>query len=169
MAQLETKSMSREQFLTVAVNLLHRVLVESGRTEAKNLYRALIEGKRVALTNVQMEDKSTVRFDLALDHSEFEGNLNYSAFRASTRTLLANLAAAVREGVDVPTFGAEGDANNMIFGVSGVTEEDGVPAVMVLSANLGGRDASVLLRLMYLNYRQFAQSQQPPETPANAG
>ncbi|TGD76026.1 hypothetical protein E4634_00285 [Mangrovimicrobium sediminis] len=158
MAKYETKSLSRNQFLTVAVNLLHKALVESPRTDAKNLFKALAQGKRVALTNVQMEDKSTVRFDLALDHTEFHGNFNYSAFRASTRTLMANIAAAVQEDKEVSTFGAENNEDKMIFGIPAVTMEEGQPTVMVLAADLGGRDASVLLHLMYLGHEQFQQA-----------
>ncbi|PLW69009.1 hypothetical protein C0039_10345 [Pseudohalioglobus lutimaris] len=152
--------MSREQFLTIAVNLLHRAFMQEKRTKAKSLFRDVAEGKMVPLTNVQMEDKSTVRFDLSLDHSEYGGSLNFGAFRNSLTTLLGNLANAVQEKREISTFSAEGNVENMIFGVTGVTVERDVPSVMVLSANIGGRDAAVQLRLMYLDYQQFLLSQQ---------
>jgi hypothetical protein len=155
--------MPREQFLTMAVNLLHRAFLQENRTKAKRLFRDVAEGKRVALTNVEMEDKSTVRFDLALDHSEYQGALNFGAFRSSLSVLLSNLAKAVQEKREISTYGAEGNEENMIFGVTGVTVERDIPAVMVLSAATGGRDAAVLLRLMYLDYQQFQQSQQPDD------
>lgn len=160
MSRIETQSMSREQFLTIAVNLLHRAFMQENRTKAKRLFRDVAEGKRVALTNVQMEDKSTVRFDLSLDHSEYDGALNFAAFRNSLSTLLANLANAVQEKREISTFGAEGNDENMIFGVTGVTVERDVPSVIVLSAITAGRDAAVQLRLMYLDYQQFLLSQQ---------
>lgn len=163
MSRIETQSMPREQFLTMAVNLLHRAFLQENRTKAKRLFRDVAEGKRVALTNVEMEDKSTVRFDLALDHSEYQGALNFGAFRSSLSVLLSNLAKAVQEKREISTYGAEGNEENMIFGVTGVTVERDIPAVMVLSAATGGRDAAVLLRLMYLDYQQFQQSQQPDD------
>lgn len=160
MSRVETQTMPREQFLTISVNLLHRAFMEAKRTDAKNLFKAVSEGKRVALTNVQMADKSTVRFDLSMDHSEYDGTLNFGAFRSSLMMLLSNLAGAVKEQAKIPTFGAEGNPDNIIFGVTGVSIEKDVPSVLVLSTSTAGQDASVMLRLMYLNYQQFVASQQ---------
>ena len=98
MSRIETQSMPREQFLTIAVNLLHRAFMEARRDDAKILFRALMEGRRAPLTNVQMEDKSTVRFDLSMDYSQYDGSLNFGAFRASLTALLANLADAIKSG-----------------------------------------------------------------------
>lgn len=169
MSRVETQSMSREQFLTMAVNLLHRAFVEEKRTTAKRLFRDVLDGKRVALTNVQMEDKSTVRFDIALDCSEYDGSLNFGAFRASLVSLLGNLATTLKEKREISTFGAQGNEENMIFGVTGVTVERDIPSVMVLSAITNSPDASVLLRLMYLDYQQFLQSQQATDASEGAG
>ena len=160
MSKIETQSMPREQFLTIAINLLHRAFMDAKRTDAKNLFKAVSEGKRVALTNLQMEDKSSVRFDLSMDHSEYAGTLNFGAFRSSLTALLSNLVDAVKEQREITTFGAEGDYANIIFGVTGVTVEKEVPSVLVLSTSTGGQEAAVMLRLMYLDYQQFLASQQ---------
>jgi hypothetical protein len=160
MSRTETQTIPREQFLTIAVNLLHRAFMEAKRTDAKNLFKAVSEGRRVALTNVQMEDQSTVRFDLSLDHSEYDGSLNYGAFRSSLAALLSNLAAAIKEQRDIPTFGAENDQTNVIFGVTGVAIERDVPSVIVLSTRSSGQEAAIHLRLLYLDYKQFMESQQ---------
>ncbi len=160
MSRIETQSMPREQFLTIAVNLLHRAFMESKRTDAKNLFKAVSEGRRVALTNLQMEDKSTIRFDLSMDHSEYEGSLNFGAFRSSLAALLSNLVNAVKEQQEITTFGAEGNSENIIFGVTGVTVDKDVPSVLVLSTSNDGKEAAVMLRLMYLDYHQFLASQQ---------
>ncbi len=158
MAKTSSHTLSRDQFLTIAVNLLHKVFVESSRTDAKNLYRALVEGKRVALTNLKMEDESTVRFDLSLDHSEFAGSLNYGAFRASLRALLGNLVNALEEKKDIQTFTAKEQGNRTIFGITGVTVEEGTPAVLVLGSRVDEGTAAVLLQLQYLDHTQFPQS-----------
>lgn len=155
MANTRSHTLSHDQFLTIAVNLLHKVFVESTRTDAKNLYRALAEGKRVALTNLKMEDESTVRFDLSLDHTEFAGNLNYGAFRASLRALLINLVQTLQEEKDIQTFASEGEARCTIFGITGVTVEEGTPAVMVLGCDTDEQSPTVLLQLMYLDHSQF--------------
>lgn len=165
MATNQTQSIPGEQFLTMAINLLHRAFVEANRTEAKKLYREIEGGKAVALTRVEMEDKSLVRFDVSLDHSEYEGALNFGAFKASLTTVLANLVKALQSGQKIPRFSAEGDDSNMIFGITGVTVEREVPAVMVLSVRVHPSEPVVMLRPMYLDYRQFQQSQEG-EAPA---
>jgi hypothetical protein len=101
MAQTQTQDMPQGTFLTMSANLLHKAFIESARTDAKNLYKQISEGKRVALTQVQMEDKSTVRFDLSLEHSEYRGSLNYSGFRASLAILIGNLVTALQKDTRV--------------------------------------------------------------------
>ncbi|RLQ23214.1 hypothetical protein DWB85_04415 [Seongchinamella sediminis] len=160
MSRIETQSMPREKFLTIAVNLLHRAFMEARRDDAKILYRELIEGRRAPLTRVQMEDKSTVRFDLSMDYSQYEGSLNFGAFRASLTALLGNLADAIKSGREITTFGAQGDPDNIIFGVTGVNVDRGIPSVLVLSTHSDPREAAIQLRLMYLDYQQFLATQQ---------
>ncbi len=160
MADTQSQSIPRDQFLTMAINLLHRAFIESSRTDAKNLFKSVAGGKVVPLTKVEMQDKSVVRFDVSLDHSEYRGTLNFGAFRASLATLLSNLVAALQDGRKIPSFTAQGDDKNQIIGITGVTAEHDVPAVMVLSVQTSDREAAVNLRPMYLDYEQFLRSQQ---------
>ena len=165
MAQAETQSMPQETFLTISANLLHRAFMDASRTDAKNLFKKLSEGNSVALTQVEMEDKSLVRFDLSLDHSEFRGKLNFGGFRNSMGALLNNLSTALQKEEKVSAFTAEHDAAVMMFGVTAVTVEEEQPNVMVLGADLRGGQANVVLRLMYIDPEQFAVK----ETPAGEG
>jgi hypothetical protein len=118
MAGTQTHMLPTDKFLTLSVNLLHKVFLEATRTEAKNLYRELSEGKPVPLTRVRMEDGSEVRFEVALDHSEYRGRLNFGAFRAGVTLLVANIADALREEKPVRTFHAEHDPNVVIFEIA---------------------------------------------------
>lgn len=155
MAATQTQSIPQDKFLTLSVNLLNKVFLEASRTDAKNLYREISEGAPVALTRVQMEDKSEVRFDLRLDHSEFRGRLNYGSFRASLTTLIANIVEALRDKKPVKVFHAEHDRNVMIFGITAPTIEDSKANVMVLGADASEGQPSVMLQLMYLDPDQF--------------
>ena len=160
MANTQSQSIPRDQFLTMAINLLHRAFIDSSRTEAKKLFNAVAEGKAVPLTKVEMEDKSVVRFDVSLDHSEYDGSLNFSAFKTSLATLLGNLVGALQDGREIPSFTSQDDQQNQIIGITGVTVDKDVPAVMVLSVKTSDREAAVMLRPMYLDYQQFLRSQQ---------
>jgi len=162
MAQNLTQSIPRDTFLTMSVNLLHKALLEPSRTQAKQLYRELAEGRPVPLTNVRMEDGSQVRFDLGLDASEYRGKLGFGSFRDSLTVLLGRLVEALKAEREITVFTAQNDANMMIFGVTGVTHEEGQPSVLVLGADAGRDQPSVLLKLMYLDHSQFG------ETPGDA-
>lgn len=155
MAPYKTQSIPTGKFLSMSANLLHRAFIETSRTSAKQAFRALSGGGTVPIATVKMEDNSTVRFTVALDHSEFRGRFNYGAFRASLATLLGNIAGVLREGKAVSTFAGAGDGDTTIFGVSAVTVEEGTPSVMVLGADLGAPGTGVVLRLMYLDPAQF--------------
>ena len=160
MASTQSQSIPRDQFLTMAINLLHRAFIDASRTDAKNLYKSVAEGKVVPLTRVEMEHKSVVRFDVALDHSDYDGTLNFGAFKTSLATLLSNLVNAMQGGDKIPSFTAQDNERSQIIGITGVTVDKDVPAVMVLSVVTSDSDAAVLLRPMYLDYQQFLRSQQ---------
>ncbi|MFN2169703.1 MAG: hypothetical protein ACK2U9_26010 [Anaerolineae bacterium] len=155
MAQHGTHSIPRDKFLTISVNLLHQALLEVSRTRAKTIYRELAEGRIVPLTRVQMEDRALVQFDLALDHSEYRGKRSFGNFRNSLATLVGRLAEALRTRQDVTVFTAEHDPNVVIFGITGLTWADGHPNVMVLGADAGSGQPTVMLKLMYLDPAQF--------------
>ena len=165
MAQNPNKSIPRDQFLTIAVNLLYKAFLENRRTEAKNVFRDMATGRTVHLTNVVMEDKSQVRFDVALDHSEYRGKLNFGAFRASLAMLVAQLSDALRAGKDIKVFSEQNNPDNVVFGLSAATEDEGEVNVMVLGADSNAARGSIELRLQYLDPAQFAAEAQA--TPAD--
>lgn len=154
MSELQQQSISQERFLTMAANLLHRAFIEAQRTDAKNLYKILVEGKKVGLTRVEMEDKSMLDIGLGLDHSEFRGKLNYSAFRASVAALIAETARAIKEEKPVRTFTPQSGEGATIFGITAVTVEDNEPNVLVLGTE-SGPGARLTLELMYVDPQQF--------------
>lgn len=160
-------TISREQFLTMSVNLLYKAFLQSRRTEAKQIFRDMLAGKAVPLTNVQMEDQSLVRFDVTLDHSLYRGKLNFGSFRAGLALLVARLSDALREQREITVFTSEHDPHVMIFGVTAVTweEDEDVPSVMVLGADTSSRQAVVALCLQYLDPEQF-QTDESIATPA---
>lgn len=154
----KTQTIPQDQFLTMAANLLYKGFLESSRTRSKNIYKELITGKVLPLTTIEMADKSTVRFDVALDHSEYRGSINFGAFRASLTQLIASLGESLKKEDKIPVFSAEQDSNMMIFGVTSITQ-DGQgkqdPNIMVLGADVAADRPFVMLKLMYIDHRQF--------------
>ena len=156
MSDSSTHSVPQDKFLIMAANLLYKTFLESSRTKAKTAYKEMLAGKVLPLSIVQMEDKSNVRFGVALDHSEYRGNLSFGAFRSSLGLLINRLGESLRKKEEIRVFSAQHDENVMIFGITAVTRETEDPNIMVLGANMAGDEPSVLLNLMYLNHEQFA-------------
>jgi len=160
MPQTTPKSIPKDQFLVIAINLLHRHFIAAGRTAAKRLYRDVFEGRTVPITTVKMEDASTVAFRLSLDHSEFAGHLNFGAFRGGLSVLLGNISGALQDKREVTVFSVEQRPGSVLFGVTGVTVDGERTSVMVLGADTGEQAGLVTLRLMYLDPAQFAGPEQ---------
>jgi hypothetical protein len=158
MPQLQTSSIPREKFLRLCTNLLYTVFLQAARTEAKRLYRQLDAGTKVALTRMQMEDKSELRFDLSMDKSQHRGKLNFTSFRNGLALLVNNLNEQLLGAEDIQVFSAQDNPEQMIFGVLGVTQEAGQANVLALGADTGtAGEASVELQLLYLDPAQFAR------------
>jgi len=155
MPQPNTKSIPTDKFLTMAANLIHKVLLDVPRTAAKNAYKELSRGQRLLLATVKMEDQSTVRFEVSMDHSEFVGKLNFTVFRNSVALLVSNLGQALNEGGEIQVFTQEDDESAMIFGVTAVIQDGNNANVMVLGSQARDGQAAVVLRLMYIDNEQF--------------
>jgi hypothetical protein len=156
MAESNRQTMPQDKFLTMAANLMYKAFLDNSRTKAKNLFREMSGGKVVALTTVQLEDKSQIRVDIALDCSEYRGAINFGAFRTSVSLLISSFGEQLKKGEDVQVFSANHDADVMIFGVTAVTREGKDPNVMVLGAEMASERPSVLLKLMYIDPEQFS-------------
>ena len=155
MPQAQTQSIPREKFLTMAANLLHKALLDVPRTEAKNAYKDIVKGQALHLATVRMEDQSTVRFQVSLDHSEYKGRLSFGAFRSSLTLLISNLGQALNDEKEITMFSAEHDPNSTIFGVTAITQDENVPNIMVLGTDSQEGQPAVMLRLMYIDNSQF--------------
>lgn len=154
MSKSQKYEVSPANFLTIATNVLHKSLLEVPRTTAKNIFKAVSEGRRVPMLDVRMEEDADVRFDIALDHTEYRGDrLNFGAFRSSLTALVGALGDALRNEVDIPVFTEKTDGS-MLYGIPGITEENEHGNMLMLSVNLRG-PGSVLLKLQYIDPSQF--------------
>ncbi|MEM8561220.1 MAG: hypothetical protein AAGF57_03250 [Pseudomonadota bacterium] len=158
MAHSQESSLPKEKFLVIAVNLLHRQFIDATRTQAKQVYRELAAQRTINMTTLKMEDESTLRVHLAMDSSEFRGQLNFGSFKASLSILLGNLASTLQEEKEVTVFSVQDRPSSVIFGITGVTVDRGVANVMVLGSELGQERGLATLRLMYLDPSQFVES-----------
>jgi hypothetical protein len=160
MSTLQDYQIAPDKFLTLATNVLFQAVLEAPRTTAKSIFKAVDEGKRVALLDVRMEDSGDVRFELALDHSEYRGGrLNFASFRNSLAVLVASLGEKLRQQSGVQVFTEQTDGS-LLFGVPGVTQDEaGQLNVLMLCADLQASAGSVLLKLQFMEPAQFVQDE----------
>lgn len=158
------RALTDEQFATVSANILHQTLIEVSRTVGKRIFRELEAGKRVALTQLRMEDEGQVRLDLTFDHTEFRGALNFSLFRDSILALLSRLGETLQDdNKPLPVMrmmdeSGEATSERRLFGVPGVIVVEGVPNMLMMGATPSNTEPVVLIELMYIDPEQFAQS-----------
>jgi hypothetical protein len=159
MSRLQDYQIAPDKFLTLATNVLYQAILEAPRTTAKNIFKAIDEGKRVALVDVRMEDSGDVRFELALDHSEYRGErLNFGFFRNSLTALVGSLGEKLRQESAVPVFTEQTDGS-LLFGVPGVTQDEaGQLNVLMLGADLQAGAGSALLKLQFMDPAQFVEN-----------
>jgi hypothetical protein len=158
MTEFQNFKLSPASFLTIATNVLYKTLLEASRTSSKTIFKAVSEGRKLALLDVRIDEDTNLRFDLTLDHSEFRGGrLNFAAFRNSLTVLVGTLSESLKKEAEVSVFTEETDGS-MLFGVPGVTRDEEHMNVLMLGANLRSPGA-VLLKLQYLDPEQFEDQQ----------
>ena len=155
MSQYQNSSIGTVKLVTAATNLLNQHILESKREDAKRIFQALHDGKRVRLVKLKMEDASELDIDLGLDYSEFKGKLNFSLFRNLLTLLIARLADTLREEGDLRMFTDEMTGHHL-FLVPAMSSIDDVVNMMVLGLQQPIPGA-MTLQLQFLNPDQFAQ------------
>lgn len=155
----ETKSLPPDQFLTVSANLLHKKLLQAGRTEAKRVFRDIQDGKVIPITYLEMQDKSLVRFDLSLDHTHYRGHLNFTSFRTSLAVFLNNAKETLEKSDDLRIYQDQNNPRSIMFGVLAVTAEDDEPSILGLCADSSSGEAAIHLKLLYLDTVQFKDTE----------
>lgn len=156
-------SLDTRQMATMAVNLLNQHLLETGRTEAKQIFRRLEDGHHEPITNLQTEDGGLIRVDCQLDCRAFVGQLNFSAFRDSVFALLAQLSGVVQREEPLQTLSPllddetqpAPDVPMRVFAVGGVTAIDDQVNILMLGVRTDQENPVLQLQLMYVDPSQF--------------
>lgn len=167
MSNFPSHTLTTEKFLTVATNILHKAFVEGSRTSAKNVYSSIVDGKRVSLVTLKMDDDSESRVDVTLDHSEFRGKLNFGVFKSILTHMLVQIAEFVKSEKQVPVFTDE-ESGNLLFGVPGIFDNKGEINALLLGADLGGQGL-IHLQLQFVEPDQFFTTEPPAEDTGGDG
>ena len=157
-------TLTDEQFATVCCNILHTALIETPRTTSKRVFRELEAGTRVSLTQLKMEDESTLRMDLRLITDDFKGTLNYSTFRDALQVLLSRFREHITQEQPLKAFRAldeagEATLERRLYAITAPIVSGAEINVMMLGVDPHPSEPVVLLELMFVDPEQFAQSE----------
>ena len=139
--------------MVMASALLKSRIVDAQRVVGKQYFRELEKGNPVLLSDVKLEDNSTMRFSLSMNTGEFRGPLNFSAFRNQVIMLIDTYAKFLETEQEPRVMSDDGNVQHVIF----------VPVISQMQNNLNAlvmafeqrNNAEIRLQLMFVDPEQF--------------
>ncbi len=142
-----------ELLTAIHSNMNQRILAAS-KTVAKNVFRDLYDGKALPFMDISSPDLGDVSCDLALDHTQFVGTLNFSQFRNALVSHMQQIAITLQEKKELSVFTDE-ETDDIIFYLPGVIEDGGTMNVLV--TGIEQRSAgNMTVRLMFLDPKKLS-------------
>lgn len=152
MTLYRTQSISQDQLLTIAANILDKAFFDSSRVLAKRRYGALEKGDRVFLVNLAMND-SELAVDLRLDRTELRSKLNFSSFRDVVAQLLGATSQLLKARQPLPAFSND-DNRRWLYLIPAVYRGDARDEILVPGIDMR-RPGKLTLELMFIDPEQF--------------
>lgn len=129
------------------------------KTEAKQLFKRISNGESVPFMEISSDDKGDVVCAIGLDHSEYVGKLNFSAFRDVLASHLRNVGEILGKKEDLNVFSNE-QTGDILFNIPGMVARDG--DINVLVTGIEQRKAGELtVKLMFLDPDNFVDKGKP--------
>ncbi len=157
MAEYQQFRMTPARLLTAAANLLHEMLIDCTRADAKRRFRDVLEGRRLGLVRLRMDDASELQMNLTLDASAYEGELNFSAFRRRLLVLLHVIGNALQAQGGLNLMNDE-SGKRLLFNLPAIVGEGPQGQervnVLVLGVDLA-LPGEATLQLMFLDPSQY--------------
>jgi len=142
-----------ELLTAIHSNMNQRILAAS-KTVAKNVFRDLYDGKALPFMDISSPDLGDVSCDLALDHTQFVGTLNFSQFRNALVSHMQQITITLQEKKELSVFTNE-ETDDIIFYLPGVIEDGGTMNVLV--TGIEQRSAgNMTVRLMFLDPKKLS-------------
>ena len=145
-----------QQILAAIHEHLTNTFFRQPKTESKNVFTQISNGEHIPFLEISSQEKGDVVAALALDHSEFIGKLNFSAFRDILGAHLHLIGEKLKneEALNVFTNEQTGD---ILFNIPGILERDN--AINILVTGVEQRNAGELVvKMMFLDPANFVDA-----------
>ncbi|NNC98631.1 MAG: hypothetical protein HKN85_00455 [Gammaproteobacteria bacterium] len=151
-----------DKLLQAVLENLNQQFFADSRAQSKLLYKSIADGRQMPFMQIAVDDSGEVICELALDHSQFSGSLNFGKFRKCLAMMLKGLSIKLEkhaqngEGFNM----MNSDQGQLLFNIPGVVmSEDGVN-VLVFGLSQAGPGLATI-RLMFLDPAQYPILNQP--------
>jgi|GEM_PF-905275 len=153
MANVDNTTMDTKHLLTAMINLLHRTIVDSNRTQAKKIFASLSDKRVVGLVRLKMESGNTLDTELSLNADEFIGELKFGVFRNALSAWMANAIDVCKRDEELPVMFND-QRNETLFNIPGAVVSDGQLNVMFMSI-FQPAPGRLRMNLMFVDPSQF--------------
>ena len=137
------------QILAAVHQHLTITFFQQEKTVAKRAYSDISSGTTIPFLEISAAEKGEINCSLALDHSEFVGKLNFSAFRDILGAHLQLIAAKLQNEEDLNLFTNE-QTGDLLFNIPGILQRDDTVNVLVTGIEQR-KPGELIVKLMFLD------------------
>ncbi len=159
---LRNSTMTYDQLGNLTAHLLHKAFIEATRTVSKGVFRRLVDGEVVPITQLEFEGDESSQLNMRLHLTAYRGDINYTRFRDGVVALLQELLTALSEEGTLKTLTANDSngvaTNTRLLGVSGPTQHGKDVNVLMVALTPSQSEPKILVELMYMDPDQFVSA-----------
>ena len=145
-----------KQLLAAICQELTNVFFGQQKAEAKQAFNKISSGESIPLIEISSNKRGDVQGVLALDHSEFNGKLNFSAFRDCLGAHLHLVGEKLKQDENLNIFTNE-ETGDFLFNIPGILEREGTINV-ILTGIEQRRAGEIIVKLMFINPDNYLQA-----------
>ena len=159
---LGNSTMTYDQLGNLTAHLLHKAFIEATRTVSKGVFRRLVDGEVVPITQLEFEGNESAQLKMSLHLAAYRGNINYTRFRDGVVALLQELlTASGKQGTLTALTASDANGvatNTRLLGVSGPTQHGEDVNVLMVALTPSLSEPEILVELMYMDPDQFVSA-----------
>ena len=138
-----------QQMLAAVHQHLTNTFFRQEKTAAKRAYSDISSGGSIPFLEISAAEKGEITCSLALDHSEYVGKLNFSAFRDILAAHLQQIAAKLKNEEDLNIFTNQ-QTGDLLFHIPGILQRDDTVNALVTSVEQR-EPGELIVKLMFLD------------------
>ena len=150
----EEVKLDPKALLTAMHNNLNTQFFSDSRNDAKQLYKAIADGKQVPFMRIATQEHGEIVCHLNLDHTQYIGKLNFGNFRKALALLLKRVAEKLSDDENLNMLNSE--QGDTLFNIPGIIESEKNVYNVLISGLRQHAAGQMTIRLLFLDPSQYA-------------